>query len=143
MSNSKIELDSFYGVKAGMTRIFDEAGNHVPVTVVKLIPNVISQVKTLEKDGYTAYQIAYGEKRESLVIKSIKGKLAKAGIEKNLVQFSEVKVDTAAQDALGSEVGIGSFPVNSFDDVTGTSKGKGFQGVMKKYNFRGGPGSHG
>jgi large subunit ribosomal protein L3 len=75
---SKLSLPAFYGKKAGMTRIFDEAGKHIPVTVVKLIPNVISQVKTTETDGYNAYQVAYGEKREKLVAKPLKGHLKKA-----------------------------------------------------------------
>ena len=75
MSDAKVSLPAFYGIKAGMTRIFDQNGNHVPVTVIKLIPNMISQVKTAEKDGYTAYQVAYNEKRESLVSKPNKGQL--------------------------------------------------------------------
>ena len=74
--NKAVQLSSFYGQKVGMTRIFDEAGNHVPVSVVKLIPNVISQIKTTEKDGYNAYQLAFYEKREKLVTSPIKGHLA-------------------------------------------------------------------
>ena len=126
-----------------MTRIFDANGNHIPVTVVKLIPNVISQVKTKEKDGYNAYQVAYHEKRESLLTKPVKGTLKKAGITQNLTHFSEVKVENAVADAVGKEVGLEEFPANTIIDVTGTSKGKGFQGVMKRYNFQGGPASHG
>ena len=84
---NKVNLPSFYAQKSGMTRIFDEAGNHVPVTVVKLIPNVISQVKTNEKDGYEAYQLAFGEKREKLVTKPVKGQLAKAGVDKFLTKL--------------------------------------------------------
>ena len=89
MSDAKVSLPAFYGIKAGMTRIFDQNGNHVPVTVVKLIPNVISQVKTTEKDGYTAYQVAYNEKRESLATAPSKGHLKKANIEKNLSEFTD------------------------------------------------------
>jgi len=143
MSETKVSLPAIYGIKAGMTRIFDANGNHIPVTVVKLIPNVISQVKTQEKDGYNAYQVAYHEKRESLLTKPVKGTLKKAGITQNLTHFSEVKVETAAADAVGKEVGLEEFPANTIIDVTGTSKGKGFQGVMKRYNFQGGPASHG
>jgi large subunit ribosomal protein L3 len=143
MSETKVSLPAIYGIKAGMTRIFDANGNHIPVTVVKLIPNVISQVKTKEKDGYNAYQVAYHEKRESLLTKPVKGTLKKAGITQNLTHFSEVKVETAATDAVGKEVGLDEFPANTIIDVTGTSKGKGFQGVMKRYNFQGGPASHG
>ena len=143
MSETTVSLPAIYGVKAGMTRIFDTNGNHIPVTVVKLIPNVISQVKTQDKDGYNAYQVAYHEKRESLLTKPTKGTLKKAGISQNLTHFSEVKVESAAADALGKQVGLDQFPANTFVDVTGTSKGKGFQGVMKRYNFQGGPASHG
>lgn len=143
MSDAKVSLPAFYGIKAGMTRIFDQNGNHVPVTVVKLIPNVISQVKTTEKDGYTAYQVAYNEKRESLVTSPVKGHLKKASVEKTLSEFAEIRVSEVATDALGKEASLEQFPVSTFVDVTGPSKGKGFSGVMKRYNFQGGPAAHG
>jgi len=140
---NKVNLPVFYAQKSGMTRIFDEAGNHVPVTVVKLIPNVISQVKTNDKDGYEAYQLAFGEKREKLVTKPVKGQLTKAGVDKFLTKFSEIKtagVDTAN---LGKEVSVADFAAKTIINVTGTSKGKGFAGVMKRYNFAGAMMSHG
>jgi large subunit ribosomal protein L3 len=143
MSDAKVSLPAFYGIKAGMTRIFDSNGNHVPVSVVKLIPNVISQVKTVEKDGYSAYQVAYNEKRESLVTSPVKGHLKKAAIEKTFSEFSEIKVDQVSADALGKEASLDQFPVATYIDVTGPSKGKGFAGVMKRYNFQGGPAAHG
>jgi large subunit ribosomal protein L3 len=143
MSDNKVSLPAFYGIKAGMTRIFDANGNHVPVSVVKLIPNVISQVKTAEKDGYTAYQVAYNEKRESLITSPVKGHLKKAAIEKTFSEFSEIKVDSVSADALGKEASLDQFPPATFIDVTGPSKGKGFAGVMKRYNFQGGPAAHG
>lgn len=143
MSDAKVSLPAFYGVKAGMTRIFDQNGNHVPVTVVKLIPNVISQVKTTEKDGYSAYQVAYNEKRESLITAPIKGQLKKANIEKSFSEFAEIEVKDVAADALGKEASLDQFPVATYVDVTGPSKGKGFAGVMKRYNFQGGPAAHG
>jgi len=143
MSDSKVSLPAFYGIKAGMTRIFDQNGNHVPVTVVKLIPNVISQVKTAEKDGYTSYQVAYNEKRDSLVTAPAKGHLKKANIEKTFSEFSEIKMAEVSADALGKEASLDAFPAATFVDVTGDSKGKGFSGVMKRYNFQGGPASHG
>jgi len=138
-----VNLSTFYGVKAGMTRLFEEDGREVPVTVVKLIPNVISQVKTNEKDGYEAYQVAYFEKREKLLNNPTKGHLKKASIDKGLTRFAEIKdgeVDTAN---LGKEVSYENFAKDNFVDVTGVSKGKGFQGVMKKFGFRGGPATHG
>src|SRR5690606_41572611 len=101
MSDAKVSLPAFYGIKAGMTRIFDQNGNHVPVTVVKLIPNVISQVKTTEKDGYTAYQVAYNEKRASLATRPAQGHLKKASIEKALSELAEIKVNEVSPDALG------------------------------------------
>lgn len=139
-----VNLPAFYGVKAGMTRIFDESGSNVPVTVIKLIPNFISQVKTKEKDGYEAYQIAYGEKREKLLTKPTKGKLSKAKIEKNLTRFAEVKVaDSVSEENLGKEISLEGFAKDTFVDVAGVSKGKGFQGVIKKFGFAGGPATHG
>jgi large subunit ribosomal protein L3 len=143
MSDAKVSLPAFYGIKAGMTRIFDQNGNHVPVTVVKLIPNVISQVKTAEKDGYSAYQVAFNEKRESLATSPAKGHLKKANIEKNLSELAEIKVSEVSADALGKEASLEQFSVSTYVDVTGESKGKGFAGVMKRYNFQGGPAAHG
>ena len=143
MSDAKVSLPAFYGIKAGMTRIFDQNGNHVPVTVVKLIPNVISQVKTTEKDGYNAYQVAYNEKRASLITEPAKGHLKKANIEKTLSEISEIKMKEVAADALGKEASLDEFQPTTFVDVTGPSKGKGFAGVMKRYNFQGGPAAHG
>ncbi len=143
MSENTVSLPAIYAKKAGMTRIFDETGKHVPVTVVKLIPNVISQVKTKETDGYDAYQVAYYEKREKLVSKPIKGHLKKAGLDKALCRFAEVKAGEVSAENLGKELSVEDFAANTMIDVTGTSKGKGFQGVMKRYNFAGGPGAHG
>ena len=143
MSDVKIALNAVFGVKAGMTRVFDENGNHVPVTVVKIIPNHITQVKTNEKDGYNAYQVGFGEKREALLNKPNKGILAKAGISNNVTNFSEIKSEIVDLANLGKEVAIENFEAGNYVDVTGESKGKGFSGVMKRYNFRGGPASHG
>ncbi|MFZ4712764.1 MAG: 50S ribosomal protein L3 [Bacteriovoracaceae bacterium] len=140
---NKVALSEFFGIKAGMTRIFDKNGDHVPVSVIKLIPNVISQVKTKEKEGYNAYQVAYAEKREKLLTKPIKGHLKKSNIAGNFSHFSEIKVKDVAADSVGKELGLDNFQPAKFIDVTGTSKGKGFQGVIKRYNFAGGPEAHG
>lgn len=140
---TKVNLHSFYGQKAGMTRIFDDSGKHVPVTVIKLIPNVISQVKTQDKDGYEAYQVAFQQKREKLVNKPKKGQLAKAGVDKAFNRFSEVKIADVNPENLGKEISVADFQPSTWIDVTGISKGKGFAGVMKKHNFAGGPGAHG
>ena len=141
--NIKVDLPAFFAVKSGMTRIFDENGNHVPVTVLRLIPNIISQVKTKEKDGYEAYQVAFYEKREKLVSKPVKGHLAKASIARNLTRSGEIKVEKVSTDNLGKELSLDGFKPATYIDATGTSKGKGFQGVMKRFNFAGGPAAHG
>ena len=138
-----VALNSFMGVKAGMTRIFDENGTQIPVTVVKLIPNYITQVKTTEKDGYTAYQVGYYSKRETLVSKPKKGHLKKANVSEFLDRFQEVRVDDANVDSLGAQVDITGFEANTSVDITGTSKGKGFQGVIKRHGFSRGPMAHG
>ena len=138
-----LELSAFYGIKAGMTRIFSKNGNHVPVTVIKLITNRVTQVKTVEKDGYEAYQVAYGEKRPKLLNRPIKGHLAKAKVEENFSQFQEIKAIDVSSEHLGREVAVTGFAPETWVDVTGTSKGKGFQGVIKRYNFSRGPMAHG
>jgi large subunit ribosomal protein L3 len=138
-----VDLTSFYGVKAGMTRVFDENGNHVPVTVIKLIPNVVSQVKTAAKDGYNAYQIAYQQKREKLINNPKQGHLKKAGVKAFFNRFAEIKTSDINEENLGKEISLGEFAANSYADVTGVTKGKGFQGVMKKFSFAGGPATHG
>ena len=139
----KLELSSFFGVKAGMTRVFDSEGNHIPVTVIKLENNYVTQVKTSEKDGYEAYQVGYYSKREKLVNKPLKGHVAKASIKEALTRFNELKVEKAEAAILGKTLSLGSFTPDTFIDVTGTSKGKGFQGVIKKFGFAGGPATHG
>jgi large subunit ribosomal protein L3 len=139
----KVDLPSFFGMKAGMTRIFDENGAQIPVTVVKLIPNVVSQVKTKEKDGYEAYQVAYYEKREKLINKPDKGRLSKVGIKQSFSRYTEIRMEGVKPENLGKEVSLGLFKPQTPIDVTGSSKGKGFQGVIKRYNFQGGPAAHG
>jgi large subunit ribosomal protein L3 len=140
---NKVSLPAFYGQKAGMTRIFDTVGNSVPVTVIKLVSNHITQVKTLDKDGYESYQVAYYEKREKLITKPTQGHLKKSNVDKNFCRFAEIKSTEISEENLGKEVSYEAFPAETFIDVTGTSKGKGFQGVMKRYNFQGGPAAHG
>lgn len=142
-NSSELNLNSFFGQKAGMTRIFDGQGNHVPVTVIKLIPNYVSQVKTRTGEGYEAYQIAYQQKREKLICRPAKGHLAKAKIETVFAKASEVQADDIDSANLGKKLSYSNFEPLSYVDVTGISKGKGFQGVMKRYNFAGGPGAHG
>ena len=140
---NSISLNTIVGVKEGMTRIFDTNGTQIPVTVVRLIPNVITQVKTDEKDGYTAYQIGYYNKREALVKKPVKGHLKKAGTDQKVTRFREVKVDSADSSNLGAAVSLDAFGADTFVDISGSSKGKGFQGVVKRHGFSIGPKAHG
>ena len=114
------------------------------MTVVKLIPNVITQVKTKERSGYEAYQVGLLQKRKKLITRPIQGILKKAKTSLCVTKFAEVKspnpIDTSL---LGRELSYEEFKPNSHVDVSGISKGKGLQGVIKRYGFRGGPGSHG
>lgn len=132
------------GIKRGMTRIFTEAGASIPVTVVEVNANRISQIKTVDTDGYNAIQITTGERRESRVTSAQKGHFAKAGVQAGRGVW-EFRAD--ANELEGREVG-GSFGVETFEvgqivDVTGQSKGKGFQGGVKRHNFRTQDASHG
>jgi len=138
-----VDLNSFFGVKAGMTRIFDSEGNHISVTVIKLENNYITQVKTTEKDGYNAYQVGYYAKREKLVTNPLKGHVAKANVKEALTKFTEVRMDEVDAAVLGKTVTLNAFTPKMYIDVTGVSKGKGFQGVIKKFGFAGGPATHG
>ncbi len=140
---SVVNLSSFYGQKAGMTRIFDEHGNQVPVTVIKLISNHVAQVKTKEKDGYNAYQLAFYEKREKLVPQPMAGHLKKGQVAPVFTRLSEIKVDKADPAVVGGKIGYDNFKASVYVDVTGSTKGKGFQGVIKRFNFKGGPAAHG
>lgn len=140
--SKSIALDQFYGQKAGMTRIFNDDGRHIPVTVIKLIPNFITQVKTSEKEGYDAYQVGFGEKRQKLINKPMQGHNKKSG--QNLTQFFEIRSNEVSKDNIGKPVEIESnFKDETYIDVTSVSKGKGFQGVIKRYGFKGGPATHG
>jgi large subunit ribosomal protein L3 len=137
------KLNAFIGVKAGMTRIYDKEGKDVPVSVIKLIPNIVTQVKSDTKDGYSAYQVGYCTKREKLISSPIKGHIKKSGSKESVSRFFEIRVEEVETGFLGKNLDLSEFNENTFVDVTGVSKGKGFQGVMKRYGFRGGPATHG
>ncbi len=130
------------GKKLGMTQIFDEKGRVIPVTIIEAIPNVVAQVKTIETDGYNAIQLAYGEVKESKVNKPVKGHFAKAGItpKKHLREF---RVDSVEEYKVGDEIKADTFTAGDKIDVQGTSKGKGFQGVIKRHGQSRGPMGHG
>jgi large subunit ribosomal protein L3 len=123
------------GRKVGMTRVFTEEGVSIPVTVVEVEANRISQVKTLENDGYAAIQVTAGAKKANRVTKPEAGHFAKAGVEAGRGLW-EFRLENGEEFEVGSELTVELFNEIKKVDVTGTSKGKGFQGVVKRWNFR-------
>ena len=130
------------GKKIGMTQIFDENGKVVPVTVVEAGPCVVVQKKTIEKDGYEAIQVGFGEIREKLVNKPRKGHFAKAGVSLRRT-LKEFRLEDCSGYEVGQEIKADLFAAGDKIDVSGVSKGKGFQGVIKRWNANRGPMSHG
>ncbi len=133
------------GRKVGMTQIFTEDGQLVPVSVIEATPNVVIQIKQQETDGYEAVQVGFGEKRERLLNQPEKGHLAKAGV-KSVRYLREFRTEGVAefQDLkVGDTIGLDIFKTGELVDVTGTTKGKGFAGVIKRWGFSRGPMSHG
>ncbi len=135
-------MKSILGKKIGMTQIFDETGIIVPVTVVEAGPMVITQLKTKENDGYQAVQVGYGEIREKLLNKPQKGHFAKAGVGLKR-HVREFRTEDLTNYSLAQELNVEMFEAGDKVDVTGTSKGKGFQGPIKRHNLSRGFMSHG
>jgi large subunit ribosomal protein L3 len=133
---------SLLGSKVGMTRIYNEEGNATPVTVLEMLPNRISQLKTVESDGYSAIQLTVGTKKASKVNKPKSGHYAKASVEAGIFT-RESRVDSVDEYELGSELSVDIFEEGQKVDVTGTTIGKGFAGVLKRYNFAGKDATHG
>lgn len=135
-------INAIYGKKIGMTQIFGEDDRVIPVTVIQAEPNKVCQVKTQATDGYEAVQVGFGAIKEKKVNRPMKGHFAKQGA--TAVRYlREVRVDDAGEYKVGDEQTVAAFADTKKVDVMGTSKGKGFAGVMKRYGFRGGPGGHG
>ncbi|MGA0805372.1 MAG: 50S ribosomal protein L3 [Pseudohongiellaceae bacterium] len=132
------------GRKSGMTRIFTETGSSIPVTVVEVLPNRVTQVKTAETDGYSAIQVTAGSKKANRVTKAEAGHFAKAGVEagRGLWEFAAA-ADEVAGFAPGAEINVTRFAEGQMVDVTGVTKGKGFQGVIKRWNFAAQDATHG
>jgi large subunit ribosomal protein L3 len=122
------------GRKVGMTRVFSDDGVSTPVTVIEVEPNRISQIKTVETDGYTAVQVVTGSRRASRVTKPMAGHYRKAGVEAGRGAW-EFRVDSVDELELGGEVKVDLFEQGQIVDVAGISKGKGFQGGVKRHNF--------
>ncbi len=135
-------INAIYGKKIGMTQLFDEDGKVIPVTVIEAAPNKVCQVKTTATDGYEAVQLGFGTIKEQQVNKPMAGHFAKQGVEP-VRYLREVRVADGAEHTVGEEVTVANFAEVKKVDVTGTSKGKGFAGVMRRYGFGGGPGGHG
>ena len=135
-------IQTILGTKLGMTQIFDENNVLVPVTVVGAGPCPIVQVKTIENDGYNAVQLGYGTTKEHRLNKASLGHLKKAGQEP-LNRLSEVRFDHGVECKPGDVVTVEAFEDGQMVDVIGVTKGKGFQGVVKRFRVRGGPASHG
>jgi len=132
------------GRKVGMTRIFTEDGESVPVTVLEVVPNRVTQIKTLQSDGYTGLQVAHGERRASRVNKALAGHYAKAGVAagSGIKEFS-VTDDVLANYTVGGQITVEIFQPGQMVDVTGVSLGKGFAGGIKRHNFGSGRATHG
>jgi large subunit ribosomal protein L3 len=135
---------SILGTKLGMTQVFDENNRVVPVTVVKAGPNVVTMIRTPERDGYSAVQLAYGEISPRKVNKPLSGQYSAAGVNPRR-HIAEFRLDEAAtaEYEVGQELTAEIFADGAFVDVTGTSKGKGFAGTMKRHGFKGQGASHG
>lgn len=135
-------INAIFGTKLGMTQIFNDKDEVVPVTVIQAEPNTICQVKTNATDGYEAVQLGFGAIKPKKVNKPMAGHFQKNGVEP-VRHLREVRVDDASAYNPGDKVTVANFEDTKLVDVTGTSKGKGFAGVMKRYGFQGGPGGHG
>jgi len=132
------------GKKLGMTRVYAQDGTATPVTVLEVTPNRVTQVKAVDTDGYAAVQVTIGTRRATRVVKAAAGHFKKAGVEPGRGQWEFRLADGESTDIkAGSEIKVDLFSAGQFVDVQGTTIGKGFAGVMKRHNFRGGRASHG
>ncbi|WP_250672927.1 50S ribosomal protein L3 [Paraclostridium ghonii] len=134
-------MKGILGKKLGMTQIFTEAGNVVPVTVVEAGPVVVTQIKTTEKEGYNAVQVGFADAKEKSLNKPQKGHLAAANVLKK--HLKEFRMDSVEEFTVGQEMKADIFAAGEMIDVTGTSKGKGFQGPIKRHGQSRGPETHG
>ena len=135
-------MKTIIGKKVGMTQIFDETGKVIPVTVIEAGPCVVAQVKTVETDGYNAIQLGFEDVKESKLNKPERGHCAKAGLA-NKKQLREFRVEDFEDLTVGSEIKADAFEAGDKIDVQGTTKGKGFQGVIKRHGQSRGPMGHG
>ncbi|MBI4115940.1 MAG: 50S ribosomal protein L3 [Candidatus Omnitrophica bacterium] len=130
------------GRKVGMTQVFDEEGHAVPITVLQVGPCVVTRLRTKEKDGYVAVQLGFGEQKEKSLTKPVLGYFKKIGLPVKKF-LREIRTNSLEGLEVGKELKADQFEVGEFVDVEGISIGKGFQGVVKRHHFKGGPKSHG
>ena len=142
MSNATRTFSGLLGTKLGMTQVWGEGNRLVPVTVIQVTPNVVTQIRTAEKDGYEAVQIAAGAIDPRKADKPTAGHFAAAGVTPRR-HLTELRTANAAEYSLGQELAVDVFTAGNKVDVMGTSKGKGTAGVMKRHNFKGVSSSHG
>ena len=142
MTNQQKNVTAVLGTKLGMTQLWDDAGRLVPVTVVAVPTNVVTQVRAAEGDGYAAVQLAAGQIDPRKVTKPLKGHFEKAGVTPRR-HVAEVRTEDAAEYTLGQEITAAAFEAGTVVDVIGTTKGKGTAGVMKRHGFSGVGASHG
>ncbi|MCI6583926.1 MAG: 50S ribosomal protein L3 [Mobiluncus porci] len=135
-------VKALIGRKLGMTQVWDEDGMLIPVTVVEVDKNVVTDVRTQDRDGYAAVQLGFGKMDERKVTKPMAGHFAKSGVEPRR-HLAEVRTTDAETYELGQELGADTFEAGSLVDVSGNTKGKGFAGVMKRHGFQGVSSSHG
>ena len=140
---NEVKLDGLFAFKEGMATVYNDQGQAVPVTVLRYEPWFVSQVKTVEHDGYTAIQVACGPKKAKNSCASEKGHAEKFGFENGARWIREIRQNLPEGVALGARISIQSVAKGDFVKVTGTSKGHGFTGSQKRFNFAGGPASHG
>jgi len=138
-TNTEKKMKYILGTKEEMTQLFDESGKVMPVTVVKALPNTVTGIKTVERDGYTAVQVATGDQKESRVSRAVFNALGKKAYK----SVKEFRTDAAVEANIGDTFAVDVFEKGDDVIVTGTSKAKGFQGVVKRHGFHGGPRSHG
>jgi large subunit ribosomal protein L3 len=132
------------GRKVGMTRVFTEDGTSIPVTVLEVLPNRVTQIKTIASDGYTSLQLAYGATKATKLDKALTGHYAKAGVTAGTgLHETAIKEEDVANFPLGTNITVENFKEGQLVDVTGTSIGKGYAGVIKRHHFRSNRASHG
>jgi large subunit ribosomal protein L3 len=136
------QMKGILGTKLGMTQVFDDTGQVTPVTVVQAGPCVVTAVRTPDRDGYSAVQLGFGEINPRKVTKPVAGLFAEAGVTPRRF-LTELRTDDASEYQIGQEVTAEVFAAGQLVDATGTSKGKGFAGVMKRHGFKGLSSSHG